>query len=204
VLDKNFSNKIELIRRQYSGNAHGVIKGIGMVNCLYVNPESGQYWIIDYRLLEPEGDGKTKLDHVRDMLMATIARKQLPFQAVLMDTGYATRELMPQIESLRKIYYCPLRANRQVDDSGATQPYRRVDALQWSPAKYASGKIIKIKGFPGRAQGETISGCGISELHGLDRDERPGSRLIGCNTRSASPLMEDRAVSSRTQSAHQR
>jgi len=31
VLDKNFSSKIELVRRQYSGNAHGLIKGIGML-----------------------------------------------------------------------------------------------------------------------------------------------------------------------------
>jgi hypothetical protein len=39
-------------------------KGIGMVNCLYVNPDSAQYWIIDYQILEPDGDGKSKLDHV--------------------------------------------------------------------------------------------------------------------------------------------
>ena len=38
--DKNFSHEIELVRRQYSGNAQGVIKGIGSVTCVYVNPES--------------------------------------------------------------------------------------------------------------------------------------------------------------------
>ncbi len=37
VLDKNYSHAIELVRRQYSGNAHGVIKGIGVVTCVYVN-----------------------------------------------------------------------------------------------------------------------------------------------------------------------
>jgi hypothetical protein len=42
VLDKNFSNAIELVRLQFSGNAHGLIKGIGLVNCVYVNPETGQ------------------------------------------------------------------------------------------------------------------------------------------------------------------
>ena len=36
ILDKNHSHSIELVRRQYSGNAHGLIKGISMVNCLYV------------------------------------------------------------------------------------------------------------------------------------------------------------------------
>jgi hypothetical protein len=34
VLDKRHSFKIELVRRQYSGNEHGVVKGIGVVNCL--------------------------------------------------------------------------------------------------------------------------------------------------------------------------
>jgi hypothetical protein len=34
VLDKNASFAIELVRRQWSGNAHAVIKGIGVVNCV--------------------------------------------------------------------------------------------------------------------------------------------------------------------------
>lgn len=37
VLDKHHSFKIQLVRRQYSGNEHGLIKGIGVVNCLYGN-----------------------------------------------------------------------------------------------------------------------------------------------------------------------
>jgi hypothetical protein len=49
VLDKKFSHQIELVRRQYSGNAHGVIKGIGVVTCVYVNPELDQFWLIDCR-----------------------------------------------------------------------------------------------------------------------------------------------------------
>jgi len=69
MLDKNHSHSIELVRRQYSGNAHGLIKGIGMVNCLYVKPDSGQYWIVDYRLYDPDGDGKTKPDHVKETLI---------------------------------------------------------------------------------------------------------------------------------------
>jgi len=39
VLDKNHSFAIELVRRQYSGNAHGIIKGIGVVTCVYINPQ---------------------------------------------------------------------------------------------------------------------------------------------------------------------
>ena len=47
VVDKNTSFAIELVRRQYSGNAKALIKGIGAVTCVYVNPELDQYWLID-------------------------------------------------------------------------------------------------------------------------------------------------------------
>lgn len=48
VLDKNYSFAIELVRQQYSGNAKTVIKGIGVVTCVYVNPKLDQFWLIDY------------------------------------------------------------------------------------------------------------------------------------------------------------
>jgi len=149
VADKNFSHRIELVRRQYSGNAHGVIKGIGIVTCVYVNPQLDQFWIIDYRVYDPDGDGKTKLDHMQDMLLNCVHQKRLQFWAVLMDSWYATKEVMLTIETYEKIYYCPLKDNRQVDDSDGAQPYQRVDTLLWRETEKQQGKLIKIKGFPG-------------------------------------------------------
>ena len=148
VLDKGHSHCIEMVKLQYSGNAHGLIKGIGMVNCLYVNPETQQYWIVDYRIYDPGNDGKSKLDHVREMLVAAVASKALSFNRVLMDSWYATKDLMLLIDSLGKIFYCPIKANRQVDDSGGVLRYRRVDSLQWSAFEKDFGKSIKIKEFP--------------------------------------------------------
>lgn len=148
VADKNFSFKIELVRRQYSGNAHGIIKGIGVVTCVYVNPNLNQFWIIDFRIYDPDSDGKTKLDHVHDMLTNCVYQKQLLFRTVLMDTWYATKDAMLYIEQLGKIYYCPLKDNRQVDDSGGAAPYRRVDSLDWTEKERKHGKVVKIKGFP--------------------------------------------------------
>ena len=148
VLDKNYSFEIELVRRQYSGNAHGIIKGIGVVTCVYVNPELDQFWIIDYRIYDPERDGKTKLDHVREMLDNTVHDKSLPFQAVLMDTWYADRKLMLHIERLDKLYYCPLKDNRRVDDSDEQRPYQRIDELTWSDDEQQHGKTLHIKDFP--------------------------------------------------------
>jgi hypothetical protein len=148
ILDKNHSHAIEMVRRQYSGNAHGLIKGIGMVNCLYVNPDSGQYWIIDYRLFDPDRDGKSKLDHVEAMLTSLVASKGVAFDRVLVDSWYATKDLMLFIESLGKIYYCPLKGNRQVDDSGGERAFCRVDALSWTTHELEHGKVVKIRGFP--------------------------------------------------------
>ncbi len=148
VLDKDTSFAIELVRRQWSGNEKAVIKGIGVVTCVYVNPETDQFWIIDYRIYDPDGDGKTKLDHAREMLTNIFYQKALPFQAVLLDTWYATKELMLFIDRLGKLFYCPLKDNRQVDDSGAARSYQRVDKLNWSAAELQHGKELKIRDFP--------------------------------------------------------
>jgi len=67
------------------------------VTCVHVNPETDQCWLIDYRLYDPEGDGKTTLDHVREMLRNIVYHKQRPFRAVLMEMWYATKDLMSVI-----------------------------------------------------------------------------------------------------------
>src|SRR5258708_6109661 len=148
VLDHNTSFKIELVRGQYSGNAHGLIKGIGVVTCVYINPELDAFWIIDYRIYDPAGDGKTKLDHVREMLNNALYDKQLPFRGVLMDTWYAERKLMMHIERLGKVYYCPLKDNRLVDDSDEARPYQRIDTLTWTDIEQQHEKTLHIKDFP--------------------------------------------------------
>jgi hypothetical protein len=62
-----------------------------------------------------------------------------------MDSWYAIKEIMLTIEKYDKIYYCPLKDNRQVDVSSGSQP----DALAWTEAEKQHGKTIKIKDFPG-------------------------------------------------------
>ena len=70
VLEKSFGPQIEVTRKQWSGNEKSVIRGIGVVSCVYVNPKTGRFWVIDYRIFDPDADGKTKLDHVREMCWA--------------------------------------------------------------------------------------------------------------------------------------
>jgi hypothetical protein len=147
VLDKRYSQAISLVRRQYSGNAQGIIKGIGVVNCLYLDPISQQFWLIDFRIFDPETDGKTKLDHVRDMLQSLKARQVL-FQTVLMDSWYATADLMKYLIREGKTFYCPIKRNRKVDDSSAKDPYKPVDELNWSQKEVEQGKLVKLHSFP--------------------------------------------------------
>ena len=49
---------------------------------------------------------------------------------------------------LQPIYYCPLKSNRLVDDTGGVEKYKKVQELNWNEAEKSSGKTIKIKGFP--------------------------------------------------------
>ena len=148
VLDKTYSQKIELVRKQWSGNEHRIIKGIGVINCVYFNPEVQKFWIIDYRIYDPQGDGKGKLDHVSEMLNLSVYAKQIPFTTVLMDSWYATLAMMRQIESLNKIFYCPLKKNRLVDETNGEQEYKPVDTLHWTQEELNVGKRIKIHKFP--------------------------------------------------------
>jgi hypothetical protein len=147
VLDKSHSFAIEVVRRQWSGNEKKVIKGIGIVTCVYVNPDTNQFWVIDYRLFDPDRDGKTKIDHLLDMWQTILHVEQLPFQTVLMDSWYASMKVMKTIERAGKLYYCPLKANRQITlDANAT--YSRVDALTWTDEELETGKLVHLKGFP--------------------------------------------------------
>ena len=146
VVDKSYSFEIAGVRRQYSGNAHGVIKGIGIVNLVYYHAELDRYWIIDYRLFDPERDGKTKLDHVNDML-DSVARRGLKFGTVLMDAWYATVQLMTRLDKADKLFYCPLKKNRLVDETRGQEPYVAVESLPWTTVEEHQGKTVKVKGF---------------------------------------------------------
>ena len=148
-MDKRHSFKIDRVRCQYSGNEHRVIKGIGVVNGVYVNLDTQKFWVIDWRIYPPDEDGKTKLDHRREMLDNVLHHNKLPFDFVLMDAGYATKALMMHIDKAGKTFHCPLKSHRHVDDSGGENPYQAVSELVWSEAARAGGKVIKIHGCPG-------------------------------------------------------
>jgi hypothetical protein len=144
VLSKVHSRKIELVRSQWSGNAHGIIKGIGVVNCVYFNALTNQFWLLDYRIFAPDTDGKTKIDHVLDML-ASVKHRGIVYGCVLMDSWYAATTILKYVIGEQKLFYCPLKTNRKVDDSGGQSAYVQLKDLQWSDTELREGKLIKVQ-----------------------------------------------------------
>jgi hypothetical protein len=145
VLDKNYSKKIELAQRQYSGNTHGLIVGIGVVNCIYVNPELNKYWIIDYRIYAHDTDGKSKLDHAKDMFENALYIKKLLFSKVLMDSWYATSDFMTHIDRSEKVFYCPVKKNRNICIG---QGYVSLEHVTFTIEESENGYECRLKGMP--------------------------------------------------------
>jgi hypothetical protein len=51
-----------------------------------VNPKTENFWVIDYRIFDPETDGLSKLDHVEEMLRSAEHRR-MAFRTVLCSDG---------------------------------------------------------------------------------------------------------------------
>lgn len=148
VLDKTGSEKIELARWQYSGTAHETQMGIGVVNCVYYNPELDRYWVIDARIYQPDQDGKKKYEHLKEMLLQAIQR-DVQFTTVLMDTWYAIGNIMMFIDSLGKKFVCPIRSNRLVLDKWTDPDKPKYLAVKDIPCEdeneLKTGKEAKLK-----------------------------------------------------------
>jgi len=154
VMDKNHSRRMALVRRQWSGNEKRTIRGIGVVTCVYVNPETREFWIIDYRVYAPDDDGKSKVEHVLDMLRRLFekeARRELLFRCVLMDTWYAVTLIMLRILRAGKFFCCPIKGNRTVyasDSADGEHPRQRADTLAWTTPQEAQGQQVRLNGWP--------------------------------------------------------
>jgi hypothetical protein len=61
VQDKRYSHFIELVKKQYSGNEHGTVKGIGLVNFVHSAGNDEAHWPIDYRIFHPEVMARPKM-----------------------------------------------------------------------------------------------------------------------------------------------
>ena len=113
ILNKSRSRKIELVRWQYSGTEHDIVRGIGILNFLWVD-ESNEVCPMDVRIYEPKEDGKTKNDHFRELLKIAKGREVTP-EAVIADSWYSSLDNLKYIRDLGWNWVIGLRKNRSVN-----------------------------------------------------------------------------------------
>jgi hypothetical protein len=147
VQDKRYSHKIELVKLQYSGAEGGLVKGIGVLNLLHSSGTNGEFYPIDYRIYDPEGDGKTKNQHFREMLLRARSDKNLQAQTVLFDSWYGSVDNLKLIERLGLFFVTTLKSNRLVSVSKG-QGYIHLPDLTWRPEHLREGVLVKLKELP--------------------------------------------------------
>ena len=144
---KRYARKIDLVKRQYSGNEHGVVAGIGVVNLVHSNGTQADFYPIDYRIYAPDADGKTKNAHFRDMFLAALTDKQLQARGVLFDSWYASADNLKLVHRANRIFYTTLKANRLVSldkDAG----YIHLEAIEWTPKRLQHGVVVRLQKVP--------------------------------------------------------
>ena len=132
VMDKNFSRNIEMVRKQYSGNAHRVIRGIGLVGCIYYNPDIDECWLLDYRIYDIENDQKKKTDHMLDIIdnIENQAQKyDIEYVGVLCDAAYSTVKLFNKMNHYNKVYVCNIKSNRKARSFGTGDQFVAVKEM---------------------------------------------------------------------------
>jgi hypothetical protein len=147
VQDKRYSQFIELVRLQYSGTEHGLVRGMGVVNLVHSSGAAGDFYPIDYRVYAPDSDGKTKNEHFREMLLRAVAEKRIKARTVLIDSWYAGADNLKLIHRLGLIFFTTLKENRLVSLS-KEEGYIHLDQIAWTPERLQSGVLVKLKEVP--------------------------------------------------------
>jgi len=145
VQNKQYAEKIGLVKLQYSGAVHGLVKGIGIVNLVHSN--GVDYYPLDFRIYAPDQDGKTKNDHFQEMFLAALSDKGIKATTILFDSWYASTDNLKLINRLKKVFFTTLKENRLVSltkEGG----YIHLEDIEWSDYTLNNGIIVKLKELP--------------------------------------------------------
>jgi Transposase DDE domain len=149
VQNKQYSRKIELVKKQYSGAEHGLVRGIGVINL--VHSDGTDFYPIDYRIYAPEADGKTKNDHFREMLLNATNDKHIQARTLLFDSWYGSVDNLKLIVRLKLFFVSTLKDNRLVSLS-PEGGYIHLQDIDWTPDRLEYGLSVKLKEMPFRVQ----------------------------------------------------
>ncbi len=147
VQNKEYSHLIETVKLQYSGNEQGLVKGIGLVNLVHTNGAMGEFYPINYRIYNPDSDGKTKNDHFAEMFRQANSSQEIKARNIAFDSWYASVDNLKLVHRSGWTFYTNLKSNRKVSitkDIG----YQHLGEIQWSREELISGKLVRIKEVP--------------------------------------------------------
>ncbi len=147
VQDKRYARFTDLAKRQYSGNEHGIVNGINLVNLVHSTGNEGDFFPIDYRIYHPETDLKTKNDHFQHMFRRVITHKQLKVRTILFDSWYSSVENLKLIHRAGWTFFTTLKSNRMVSLHRDTA-YQHSDELDFSGSAAVPGLSVKSKQVP--------------------------------------------------------
>ena len=145
VQNKQYSQHIGLVQRQYSGAEHGLVRGIDIVNLVHYDGQD--FYPIDYRIYAPAVDGSTKNDLFGQMLMAAKTRKGIKARTVLFDSWYTSIANLKLIAILNMVFFAPVKDNRLVSLS-REQGYIHLQDIDWTPDRLHNGVMVKLKELP--------------------------------------------------------
>jgi hypothetical protein len=145
VQNKQYSEQIGLVQRQYSGAEHGLVRGIDIVNL--VHSDGQNVYPIDYRIYAPKVDGRTKNDLFGEMLLAAKNRKGIKAKTILFDSWYSSVDNLKLIALLKMVFFAPIKDNRLVSLT-REQGYIHVQDIDWTPERLANGIMVKLKELP--------------------------------------------------------
>ena len=138
TLDKPYAKKMDLVYPQYSGKHHGVVNGINITTLVWTD---GNLVIpVDFRIYDLHNDGKTKNDHLRDMLEKAKDRGFRP-DFVLFDSWYSCLDNLKKIRGLGWHWLTRLKKNRLVNPDNTKN-------VQISTIDIPSdGRRVHLKGY---------------------------------------------------------
>lgn len=146
VQEKPHAKAIELVDRHYSGNKHGVVRGIDIVNLVHSSGD-GDYHPIDYRIYAPDYSKETKNDYFRAMLKEAFQLRNIRARFVLFDSWYGSAENLKYIHREGRVFYTTLKSNRLVSLS-KEDGYTHLDQIEWTPEQLRRGRVVKLKEVP--------------------------------------------------------
>jgi hypothetical protein len=147
VQNKKYSNAIETVKLQYSGNEHGLVKGIGLVNLVHTNGAMGDFYPINYRIYNPDSDGKSKNEHFQEMFRQAVINQEIKARNIAFDSWYASVDNLKLIHRSDWTFYTNLKSNRKVSITKEVG-YQDLAEIEWTREELIGGKLVRIKEVP--------------------------------------------------------